>query len=168
MRIYFIILGLIWISVSLFAKEKFTSSYLDFSKDCKAETSDSEGDAPLVCKSIGKYSVKVNYSACFETVLVESKDQKEVIEFSNQPIGATDKRKMEWRFFKNQPVGIIYRMDVMKPTPNENCPEQRAGKEKLEIRGLGKFSDLSKSVSGKNANEKARKILDSFVVKRLE
>ncbi len=159
-------ISLLSFCLQLSAKEKFSSNYLDFSKDCKSEANE-EGDAPLVCSPpTKKYTVTVTYSACFETILVESKDKKEIIEFSNQPIGSADKRKMEWRFYQNQPVGIIYRMNVMKQTPDENCPETSTKKEKLEIRGLGKFSKLNESVSGKNANEKAREIIDKFVLKQ--
>lgn len=162
------ILSLVLFSGQLFSKEKFSSSYLDFSKDCKSESIEGEeGDAPLICEAPGNYLVTVTYSACFETVVVESKDRKEVIQFGNQPIGTADKRKMEWRMSQNKPIGIIYRMEIMKSTPDENCPEQKTGKERLEIRGLGKYSKLSKSVnSGKKANEKAREILDSYVSKK--
>jgi hypothetical protein len=163
----FFLICLVIFSLELSSKDKFSSAYLDFSKDCKSQTNEDGEDAPLVCSTPSKkYTLTVTYSACFETILVESKDKKEIIEFSNQPIGSADKRKMEWRFYQNQPVGIIYRMNVMKQTPDENCPETSTKKEKLEIRGLGKFSKLNESASGKNANEKARGIIDKFVLKQ--
>lgn len=164
-----IILFLLLLSYSINAEEKFSSIYTDISKDCKYEKEDNipEGsDAPLHCKGQGGYTVIISYSACMEFMKITSKDGKETIDLPAQPIGSADKRKIEWRILNKKPVGIIYRTSVLKDTPNENCPQSKTGKEVLEVRGLGKFSELKESVpSEKKGNEKAREILESFIKK---
>lgn len=165
----FIFLILLCISHTISAGEKFSSIYTDISKDCKSEKEENvpEGsDVPLHCKGPSGYTVIISYSACMEFMQILSKDGKETIELPNQPIGSADKRKLEWRLLNKKPIGIIYRTSVLKDTPNENCPQQKTGKEILEIRGLGKYSDLKASTpSEKKGNEKAREILESYVKK---
>lgn len=155
------------VSFALQAKENFTSVYTDFSKDCKSESAGSEGgDEASICKGQGGYTILITYSACMESILIESKDKKEIIEVASQTFGASNKKKLEWRLFKNKAVGIIFRTDVLKDDPNANCPMKKTGKEQLEIKGLGKFGKLNQTIpSGKKANEKAREILDRFVSK---
>ena len=165
-----IILLLFLLSYTISAEEKFKSIYTDISKDCKYEKEDNipEGsDAPLHCKGPGGYTVIISYSACMEFMRITSKDGKETVEFSAQPIGSADKRKIEWRILNKKPVGVIYRMSILKDSPNENCPQSKIGKEALEIRGLGKFSELQESTpSEKKGNEKAREILETFVKRK--
>ncbi len=167
MKLFISILFLIAYSIN--AEEKFSSIYTDISKDCKYEKEENipEGsDAPLNCNGPGGYTVIISYSACMEFMKVISKDGKETIELPSQPIGSADKRKVEWRILNKKPVGIIYRISVLRETANENCPQKKTGKETLEIRGLGKYSGLKESVSSeKKGNEKAREVLESFVKK---
>jgi hypothetical protein len=101
-----------------------------------------------------------------EFMKIISKDGKETVELPSQPIGSADKRKVEWRILNKKPVGIIYRVSVLKETANENCPQKKTDKETLEIRGLGKYSELKESIaSEKKGNEKAREVLEFFVKK---
>jgi hypothetical protein len=157
------------LSYSINAGEKFTSIYTDISKDCKSEKEENVpdgSDIPLNCKGPNGYTIIISYSACMEFLKIISKDGKEVIDLPSQPIGSADRRKVEWRLLNKKPVGIIYRTSVLKETPSENCPELKIGKEVLEIRGLGNYSDLKTSIpSEKKGNEKAREILESFIKK---
>lgn len=166
-QVFLILIGLSY--SMLYANEKFSSLYTNISTDCKYEKEENipEGsDAPLTCKGPDGYTVIISYSACMEFMKIVSKNGKEVIEFPNQPIGSADKRKIEWRLLDKKPIGIIYRTSVLKETPNENCSQQKSGKENLEVRGLGKYSELNVSIpSDKKANEKARNSLDSFIKK---
>ncbi len=165
----FIILIIFLIAYSIGAEEKFSSIYTNISKDCRYEKEENipEGsDAPLNCNGPNGYTIIISYSACMEFIKIISKDGKETIELPSQPIGSADKRKVEWRILNKKPVGIIYRTFVLKETPNENCPQKKTGKETLEVRGLGKYSELKESISSeKKGNEKAREVLGSFVKK---
>ncbi len=165
----FVILILFLIAYSIGAEEKFNSIYTDISKDCKYEKEDNipEGsDAPLNCNGPSGYTIITSYSACMEFMKIISKDGKEALELPSQPIGSAEKRKVEWRILNKKPVGIIYRISVLKETPNENCPQQKTGKETLEVRGLGKYSEFKESIpSDKKGNEKAREVLETFVKK---
>lgn len=165
----FLVLILFLIAYSINAKETFSSIYTTISKDCKSEKEENvpEGsDVPLNCKGPNGYTVTISNSACMEFMQILSKDGKETIELPNQPIGSADSRKLEWRLLGKKPVAIIYRTSVLKDTPNDNCPQQKTGKETLEIRGLGKYLELNKSIpSEKKANQKSREISDSYIQK---
>jgi hypothetical protein len=116
----------------IYSKEKFSTVYTDFSKDCKSDPKESEGsDAGLICKGPNGYIVLVSYSACFESVSIESKDKKERVDFESQPIGTADKRKLEWRIFQKKPIGVIYHLEIMKDTDSGNCPQEKTGKQNL-------------------------------------
>ncbi|HMV43410.1 MAG TPA: hypothetical protein PK079_20745 [Leptospiraceae bacterium] len=152
---------------SLFAKDSFTSEYTNISKDCKYDSKDiQEGqDAPLICNGPSGYTVIISYSACMENLRIESKNKKESIDMPSQPIGSAETRKLEWRLLNKKPIGVIYRTFVLKDSPNGNCPQEKTKQETLEVRGLGKYLELNTSIaSGKNANEKARDALESFVI----
>jgi uncharacterized membrane protein len=70
------ILSLLLVS-SLNAGDSFTSEYKDFSKDSKLEYSKSEDrEVASICKGKGVYKITISYTACMETILIESKDKK--------------------------------------------------------------------------------------------
>lgn len=165
MKILFRI-AILALTSGIYAKDNFTTHYTDISKDCKYDSKDiQEGqDAPLICKGPNGYTVTITYSACMESLRIESKDKKESLDMPQQPIGSADKRKIEWRLINKKPVGVIYRTFVLKDSSNGNCPQEKTKQETLEVRGLGKYSELNSSIpSGGKANEKAREAIEDFV-----
>lgn len=143
------------------ASPVFNSVYTDFSKDCKSDSRFSNGDIPLICKGPDDYTVYVSYSACFEYIKIQKKGNDLDISIPPQPIGASQKRKMEWRTLQGIPVGIIYRATEMEDDPSGSCP-QKIKKEVLLIRIFATPSKELSIPSGSKANEKAREILESI------
>lgn len=147
----------------IFSKGKTTASYTDFAKDCKGDPSVKDGDIPLICKGPAGFTLHVTYSACSEFIRVLDKNKKDILSLPEQSIGSSDKKKLEWRISDGKPAAVIYRISVYEESSDDPCTRKKK-KEELGIYGIGKYSDLSKTVSGKNENEKARQTADEFIL----
>lgn len=158
----------IFITILIFnleANPSITSTYTDFSRDCKNDPKISDGDIPRICKGPNDYSIYISYSACFEVLQIMKKEKFLNISIPQQPIGSSEKRKLEWRLVDGQAKGFIYRVHEMIEDPNGSCP-QRKNKEVLEIRTLSTEQREESIPSGNKANEKAREILDKLITSK--
>lgn len=147
----------------IFSKGKFASSYTDFAKDCKGDPSVRDGDIPQICKGPAGFTLYITYSACSEFIRILDKKKKEILSLPEQTIGSSDKKKLEWRILDGRPIAVIYRISIYEESSDDPCTRKKK-KEELGVYGIGKYSDLSKTVSGKNENEKARQTADEFIL----
>lgn len=149
--------------ISIYSNE-FKYKYTDFSKDCKNDpkVTNEGSDIPLICKGPEKFTISIYYSACSEYISIYNQE-KSIMEFSEQKIASSDKKKLEWVIYKNEPIAIIFRIEEYKVSDEDPCSRKLIS-EKLIIRGIGKYNSLDKETSGKNANNKARNIIKDFIL----
>lgn len=159
---YKIFIFTIFLIFSLSAKPTISSVYTDFSKDCKNDPKIKDGDIPRICKGPNDYNIYISYSACFEVLHIRKKDKILDITIPEQPLGSSDKKKLEWRLVDGQAKGLIYRAHEMVEDPNGSCP-QKKNKDLLEIRTLDPESKSESIPSTSGANEKARELLDKLI-----
>ncbi len=162
------ILLLTGINILFNAGGHYSSTYTDFSRNCTAEKSAGAGSDPLIsCPGPGGYRVTIYCSACFEYVRVESRDSRESFVFPEQPVGASSRRNLEWRYFRGKPVGCIFRVDVMVDDSKGNCAKRKTGRQALVVRGLGTYRGLTATIpSDRTANDRARLAVKRFVEKK--
>ncbi len=148
---------------SIYSNE-FEYKYTDFTKDCKNDpkVKDKDSDIPRICNGPLKFKVSIYYSACSEYISIYN-DEISLLEFPEQKIASSDKKKLEWVIYKNEPIALIFRVDEYKILDDDPCNRKKTS-DKLIIRGLNKFNSLDKEISGLNANEKARTIIKNFIL----
>jgi hypothetical protein len=148
---------------------KFTSTYTDLKKQCKAAfKSVGEGqDMPLRCKGYGGYEIAIDYSAASSNLRLQpvgGKNDDEMIILGMQPMTYSDTRKIEWRMADGKPFAVIYRMDKSKSEEATEMwqPQNKTG-EALMVKGLKGYDHINFEVDAKepDANAKARAKADA-------
>ncbi|MBY0415202.1 MAG: hypothetical protein K2Q18_13610 [Bdellovibrionales bacterium] len=148
---------------SLQASTKFSSLYLDTTTDCSCiEKNLQEGQdcTQFTCKEMLGFQVQTSFdgSACDLGKLKILKDSKELISLNEVP------KKIEWRLADNEPIAVIYRLKGLSKSCTDLSGSSK-NNEMLMVSGLGKYSAISGQVEAKlkNANEKARQIVDKGI-----
>ena len=152
---------------------KFSSAYTILNRECKAALkSVGEGqDMPLSCKGYGGYEIRIDYSAMSAHLRVQPASGEAIVTLMPQPLGAYDRKRVEWRLANGKPFAIIVRVNRYKDESGnidtDTYSQQNKTGESLLVKGLKGYENIDGAVDAKtpDANMKARDLADRAYLK---
>jgi len=141
---------------------KFTSFFTDLKTDCKKQKSMEGGHVSFFCKGPDNYQIHYFDSATTLEFIVETLDRENSFNLASQSLDyPKENSQIEWRLADGKPFAVI--MPVYKYQTKDGLIEYptKIVSEKLIVKGLEGFEQISFEEEGKGANLRARDLADN-------